>query len=87
MTSRVLFTAVESFGGPQEAEITVFQSYVTWVRQGLAKGRNQDLSSKHIYRAPEVIFEMPWGSAIDIWNLACLVSQVLPVLRVTAMLC
>ncbi|PWY91515.1 kinase domain protein [Aspergillus sclerotioniger CBS 115572] len=26
----------------------------------------------HIYRAPEVIFEMPWGSAIDIWNLACL---------------
>ena len=27
----------------------------------------------HIYRAPEVIFEMPWGSAVDIWNLACLV--------------
>ncbi|RAQ57642.1 protein kinase domain protein [Aspergillus flavus] len=24
----------------------------------------------YIYRAPEVIFEMPWGSAIDIWNLA-----------------
>jgi len=24
----------------------------------------------HIYRAPEVIFEMPWGSAVDIWNLA-----------------
>lgn len=30
----------------------------------------------HIYRAPEVIFEMPWGSAIDIWNLAGLVSAV-----------
>ncbi|KAL4815772.1 kinase-like protein [Aspergillus spinulosporus] len=27
----------------------------------------------HIYRAPEVIFEMPWGSAIDIWNLAGLI--------------
>ncbi|KAB8202643.1 kinase-like domain-containing protein [Aspergillus parasiticus] len=27
----------------------------------------------HIYRAPEVIFEMPWGSAIDIWNLAALI--------------
>ncbi|OGM49561.1 protein kinase domain protein [Aspergillus bombycis] len=26
-----------------------------------------------IYRAPEVIFEMPWGSAIDIWNLAGLI--------------
>ncbi|KAL2018146.1 hypothetical protein VTK56DRAFT_1222 [Thermocarpiscus australiensis] len=26
----------------------------------------------HIYRAPEVIFEMPWGSAIDVWNVACL---------------
>ena len=31
----------------------------------------------HIYRAPEVIFEMPWGSAIDIWNLAGLVSVTL----------
>ena len=28
----------------------------------------------HIYRAPEVIFEMSWGSAVDIWNLAGLVS-------------
>ena len=28
----------------------------------------------HIYRAPEVIFEMPWGSAVDIWNVACLVG-------------
>ena len=31
----------------------------------------------HIYRAPEVIFEMPWNSAIDIWNLACLVRSTL----------
>jgi serine/threonine protein kinase len=28
----------------------------------------------NIYRAPEVIFEMPWGSAVDIWNLGALVS-------------
>lgn len=27
----------------------------------------------HIYRAPEVMFDMPWGSAADIWNLAGLV--------------
>ena len=27
----------------------------------------------HLYRAPEIIFEMPWGSPVDIWNLACLV--------------
>lgn len=27
----------------------------------------------NIYRAPEVIFEMSWGPAIDIWNLAGLV--------------
>ncbi|POR33360.1 Serine/threonine-protein kinase SRPK [Tolypocladium paradoxum] len=27
----------------------------------------------HIYRAPEVIFEVPWGSAVDIWNLAGLI--------------
>lgn len=29
----------------------------------------------HIYRAPEIIFEMPWGSSVDIWNLAGLVVQ------------
>ena len=34
----------------------------------------------HIYRAPEVIFEIPWGSAVDIWNLGTLVSVVLPLL-------
>ncbi|OJD24298.1 CMGC/SRPK protein kinase [Blastomyces percursus] len=27
----------------------------------------------NIYRAPEIIFEMSWGSAIDIWNLAGLI--------------
>ncbi|PGH34762.1 CMGC/SRPK protein kinase [[Emmonsia] crescens] len=27
----------------------------------------------HIYRAPEIIFEMPWGNAVDIWNVACLI--------------
>ncbi|PKY09121.1 kinase domain protein [Aspergillus campestris IBT 28561] len=27
----------------------------------------------HIYRAPEIIFEMPWGSPVDIWNLAGLI--------------
>ncbi|RMD44117.1 hypothetical protein DV735_g986, partial [Chaetothyriales sp. CBS 134920] len=26
-----------------------------------------------IYRAPEIIFEMPWGSAIDIWSLGALI--------------
>lgn len=31
----------------------------------------------HICRAPEVIIEMPWGSAVDIWNLACLLSTML----------
>lgn len=27
----------------------------------------------HIYRAPEVTFEMPWGPPVDIWNVATLV--------------
>lgn len=31
----------------------------------------------HIYRAPEVIFEMLWGSAADVWNLGCLVRTFL----------
>lgn len=29
----------------------------------------------NIYRAPEIIFEMGWGSAADIWNLGALVSD------------
>lgn len=27
----------------------------------------------HQHRAPEIIFEMPWGPPVDIWNLAALV--------------
>jgi serine/threonine protein kinase len=27
----------------------------------------------HIYRSPEIVFEMPWGSPVDIWNVAALV--------------
>ncbi len=27
-----------------------------------------------LYRAPEVILGVPWGSAIDSWNTGCLVS-------------
>ena len=27
----------------------------------------------HIYRAPEVTFEIPWGPPVDIWNVATLV--------------
>lgn len=32
----------------------------------------------NIYRAPEIIFEMQWGSAVDVWNLACLVNCTYP---------
>lgn len=35
----------------------------------------------HIYRAPEIIFEMQWGSAADIWNVGALVSSVVVALR------
>lgn len=31
----------------------------------------------HIYRAPEIIFEMTWGSPVDIWNLGAWVSALL----------
>lgn len=27
-----------------------------------------------IYRAPEVILEIPWSYSIDIWNVGCMVS-------------
>lgn len=30
-----------------------------------------------IYRAPEIIFGMSWGSPVDIWNVACLVRTAL----------
>nr|POE64863.1 hypothetical protein CFP56_69555 [Quercus suber] len=28
-----------------------------------------------LYRAPEVLFDMQWNSAVDIWNVAVLVSS------------
>lgn len=27
-----------------------------------------------VYRAPEVILEVPWSHSIDIWNVGCMVS-------------
>lgn len=30
------------------------------------------------YRAPEVIFDMPWGPPVDIWNVGTLVSPSRP---------
>lgn len=27
-----------------------------------------------VYRAPEVILEVPWSYSIDVWNLGCMVS-------------
>lgn len=29
----------------------------------------------YLYRAPEVIFGMPWTCSVDIWNLGALVSR------------
>lgn len=46
-------------------------------------GRTQESGpfvQPHIYRAPEIIFEMPWGSAVDIWNVACLVTKTIAAL-------
>lgn len=42
-------------------------------------GKKHDTSpfvQPNIYRAPEIIFEMPWGSSVDIWNLGALVSVI-----------
>lgn len=30
-----------------------------------------------IYRAPEVILEVPWGYNVDVWNVGCMVSSFL----------
>ena len=32
------------------------------------------LIQPELYRAPEIIFEMEWGSKVDIWSVATLVS-------------
>ncbi|OBT80369.1 hypothetical protein VF21_00899 [Pseudogymnoascus sp. 05NY08] len=38
-----------------------------------AKQESNPFVQPHVYRAPEVMFDMPWGSAADIWNLAGLI--------------
>lgn len=29
----------------------------------------------NVYRAPEVILEVPWSYSIDVWNVGCVVSH------------
>lgn len=35
---------------------------------------HRGLIQPELYRAPEVLFDMEWGSSVDIWNVAVLVS-------------
>lgn len=42
-------------------------------RFGSSTGTYSGIAQPFIYRAPEVIFRMPWDEKIDIWNLATLV--------------
>lgn len=37
---------------------------------------HRGLIQPELYRAPEVLFDMGWNSAVDIWNVAALVSSV-----------
>lgn len=38
---------------------------------------HKGLIQPELYRAPEVLFDMQWSSAVDIWNIAVLVSYLL----------
>ncbi|KAK9320015.1 hypothetical protein V1517DRAFT_310220 [Lipomyces orientalis] len=66
--TRTIYTS-RSFGKPKNDK-WVIQSCVILGRLGLAKIKNLQ---PHIYRAPEVTFDMNWGSHIDIWNLGALI--------------
>jgi serine/threonine protein kinase len=35
---------------------------------------NSGLIQPELYRAPEILFQMEWGSKVDIWSVATLVS-------------
>lgn len=43
---------------------------------GLARigKHHQGLVQPELYRAPEVLFNMSWGSSVDIWSVAAMVS-------------
>lgn len=36
--------------------------------------RHRGLVQPELYRAPEVLFDMEWGSSVDIWSVVTLVS-------------
>lgn len=43
----------------------------------LVEGRtNQDWWMSDLYRAPEVLLQLPWGCAVDIWSIGVMVSPI-----------
>lgn len=40
----------------------------------LGNQRHTEDVQPDVYRAPEVILEVPWSYSIDVWNLGCVVS-------------
>lgn len=41
----------------------------------LGNERHVEDVQPNVYRAPEVILEVPWSYSIDIWNLGCVASD------------
>jgi serine/threonine-protein kinase SRPK3 len=39
---------------------------------------HKGLAQPELYRAPEVLFDMEWGSSVDIWSVAAMVSVLTP---------
>jgi serine/threonine-protein kinase SRPK3 len=39
---------------------------------------HKGLVQLELYRAPEVLFDMEWGSSVDIWSVAAMVSELAP---------
>jgi serine/threonine-protein kinase SRPK3 len=39
---------------------------------------HKGLVQPELYRAPEVLFDLEWGSSVDIWSVAAMVSVLAP---------
>lgn len=66
-TSHISSTRADNSAARPQAKATAFHSFVTLARHELVGERSRaPFVRPHIYRAPEIIFETGWGSAIDI---------------------
>ncbi|CAH3168078.1 unnamed protein product, partial [Pocillopora meandrina] len=63
-------------GDETKIKVVDFGNAIHWVHREVSLYYDEFELQTLLYRAPEVMFGVPFGPEIDIWSLGCIVAEV-----------